>query len=281
MFKWILILFFLFFSCNGFSQQVGIGTNTPHPSALVDVTSTAQGFLPPRLTLQQRNAITNPPIGLTIWCSDCNEMQIYSGYMWTNLSGSAASLKSVPSIKICYHNWMYENLNIRTYRNGDTIPVVTDPVQWTNLTTGAMCWYNNDSTANSSTYGALYNWYALNDARGLAPEGWRLPSNNEWAILASCLNGDSVAGAKIKAVSPLWAVPNTGATNASGFSALPSGYRNNNGAFSTISQGGYWWSITENNPTTAWYRFASSSNLQLPSLNALKGYGFSVRCIKY
>ena len=176
--KYIKIFFFLFLSfitikiCN--AQNMGIGTATPDPSAKVDINSTTKGFLPPRLTFNQRNTISNPAKGLVIWCIDCNEMQVFNGNMWTNLSGASASVKSTPGVKICYGVWMYKNLDVRTYRNGDTIPLVTDPVAWANLSTGAMCWYNNDSVTFAAIYGRLYNWYAIHDARGLAPVGWRL-----------------------------------------------------------------------------------------------------------
>ena len=96
---------------------------------------------------------------------------------------------------------------------------------WATLTTGAYCYYNNDSATYAATYGKLYNWYAVNDPRGLAPAGWHVPSDAEWTELINCLGGEDVAGGKMKAVSALWYSPNTGATNSSGFTGLPGGYR--------------------------------------------------------
>ena len=278
------MLFFLlsgfFFSVKEYEQNVGIGTNTPNPSAKVEISSTDMGFLPPRMTYIQRNAIQHPAKGLVIWCADCDEMQVYNGFMWTNMSGAAASIITLPGVKICYHTWMYKNISVRTYRNGDLIPVVTDPVAWANLTTGAMCWYNNDSATFAPLYGALYNWHALNDPRGLAPAGWHLPTNVEWNILSNCLGGDSIAGGKLKDLSLLWTAPNTAANNSSGFTGLPGGFRNSNGLFSGAGNYGYWWSSTATNGNNAWSRFLLYGNANLTKLSNLKASGFSVRCVR-
>ena len=128
----------------------------------------------------------------------------------------------LPNVIIGAQTWSAKNLDITTYRNGDTIPQVTDPEQWGALTTGAWCYYNNDST-NNAIYGKLYNWYAVIDSRGLAPLGWHVPSDKEWYTLIDYLGGVDIAGGKMKSVSSLWISPNTGATNSSGFSALPGG----------------------------------------------------------
>src|SRR5690606_33259564 len=117
----------------------------------------------------------------------------------------------------------------------DVIPQVTDPTIWGNLTTGAWCYYNNDP-ANEIIYGKLYNWYAVNDPRGLAPVGWHIPSDSEWTILTDYLGGFEVAGGKMKETGTThWANPNIGADNSSGFTGLPGGYRAYNSAeFNTI-----------------------------------------------
>src|ERR1035437_2945754 len=119
----------------------------------------------------------------------------------TNSAGTAygneilfTTLASIPSVTICTQVWMLNNLEVTTYRNGDPIPQVTDPAAWGLLSTGAWCWYNNDSATNASTYGKLYNWYAVNDPRGLAPTGWHVPSDAEWTTLSTCLGGAFVAG---------------------------------------------------------------------------------------
>lgn len=262
------------------AQQVGIGTGTPAPSAMVEVSSTDKGFLPPRMTFAQREAIHKPAKGLMIYCTDCDELQVYNGFMWTNMSGASASIKALPGVLICYHTWMYKNAAVRTYRNGDTIPVVTDPVAWANLTSGAMCWYNNDSAANDNSYGALYNWYALADPRGLAPTGWHIPTNVEWNILTNCLGGETFAGGKMKEVSLLWSAPNTGASNSSGFTAYPGGYRKPDGQFSDAGNAGYWWSSTASGTSTAKGRSLVATTAQLLTTDHPKTAGFSLRFVR-
>ena len=153
------------------------------------------------------------------------------------------------TVSICDQVWMKKNLDVDHYRNGDPIPQVTDPTQWANLTTGAWCYYNNDP-ANRTTYGKIYNWYAVNDSRGLAPVGWHIPTDAEWTELENCLGGESVAGGKMKETGTThWLSPNTGATNESGFTALPGGSRSYmNGLYYEIGQSGAWWSSTEFTP---------------------------------
>ena len=137
------------------SQSIGIGTTNPQPSAKLDISATDKGFLPPRLSFSQRNTIQSPSAGLVIWCTDCNEMQVYDGTMWKNMSGCIASGPSISNIRICNNVWSLRNLDVYTYNNGDSIPLVTDPVQWSTLTTGARCWWLNDSASYGATYGQL------------------------------------------------------------------------------------------------------------------------------
>jgi uncharacterized protein (TIGR02145 family) len=119
--------------------------------------------------------------------------------------------------------WMVENLKTTKYRNGDPIPNVTGNA-WAALTTGAYCWYNNDAATYKATYGALYNWYAVADSRNIAPTGWHVPTDAEWTTLTTFLGGESVAGGKLKETGTNhWTSPNTGATNETGFTALPGG----------------------------------------------------------
>jgi uncharacterized protein (TIGR02145 family) len=275
-FTCIILFLSIVYYCS--SQHVIIGDSINDTSALVSINSTNKGFLPPRLTLSQREAIKKPAIGLMIWCTDNNEMQVFNGYMWTNLYGSSAGLIPAGSTKICLTTWMEKNLAVRTYRNGDSIPVVTDPVQWANLTTGAMCWYNND-TANKTTYGALYNWYAINDPRGLAPAGWHIGKNVEWGFLINCLGGDSTAGGKIKDAGVLWSNPNTGASNSSGFTALPAGYRNSNGTFAQINQQTGWWLKEGSGTTTAQSNWVNYQSAGIIRGTFDKNSGLSVRCV--
>ena len=146
------------------------------------------------------------------------------------------------SVTICSQVWMLKNLDVSKYRNGDDIPQVTDATTWANLTTGAWCYYENN-TANGTVYGKLYNWFAVNDPRGLAPSGWHIPSQAEWVTLQNCLGNDP--GGKVKETGTAhWNPPNTGATNSSGFTALPAGSRSNsNGVFEGIGGGTTWWDI--------------------------------------
>ena len=248
--KTLFLLSFLFLIiASGNAQNVGIGTATPNATAKLDVSSTNSGFLPPRMTYAQRNAITNPAAGLIIYCTDCanGEMQYYNGSNWMQMGVSLGSVPFViPSVTICNQVWMQKNLDVSTYRNGDVIPQVTDANQWAGLTTGAWCWYDNDSATYASTYGKLYNWYAVNDARGLAPTGWHVPSKTEWLTLSICLGGDAVAGFKMKEAGAVhWINANTNNNNSSGFTGLPGGARYGGGAFSNLGYLGLFWSSTE------------------------------------
>jgi len=186
-----------------------------------------------------------------------------------------------PSVSICCQRWMTKNLDVTTYRNGDAIPKVTNNAEWAALTTGAYCYYNNDSTTYAVTYGKLYNWYAVNDPRGLAPEGWYIPTDFEWTTLANCLGGDDVAGGPLKEIGTThWITPNTGATNLSGFSGLPGGVRASYGPFASIGNNGIFWSSTEFNTGNAWYHNLNYLNDDLFGAVDSKNNGFSIRCLR-
>jgi len=178
--------------------------------------------------------------------------------------------------------WAIENLNTSTYRNGDTIPQVTDQTDWDNLTTGAWCWYSN-SSANGITYGKLYNWYAVNDLRGLAPVGWHIPTLSEFQTLTTFLGGTTVAGGKMKSTGDvtvgdgLWTSPNTGATNSSNFTALPAGIRI--GSFSSIESIARFWTSIESG-SNANFLELNNYNDDVVYTTSLKRYGYSVRLIK-
>lgn len=281
--KIVLVGVFVALIFNSFSQNVGIGTATPHPSAALDVSAANQGFLPPRITLAQRNAITNPPAGLVVWCTDCSEMQVFNGFLWKNMSGHAASGINYPYIKICNDTWMLKNLAVRTYRNGDSIPVVTDPVAWSNLTTGAMCWCYNDQSYDT-IFGPLYNWYAVNDPRGFAPEGWHVATNKEWATAGECLGGDSIASIKMRDTSNLWnySLPfPVFANNSSGFTGLPGGQRLNNGEYHSLgTDGGFWWTSTPSTINNALANLLVYDGAMILHYNVSKKMGYSVRCVK-
>ncbi len=176
--------------------------------------------------------------------------------------------------------WMLKNLDVDHYRNGDTIPEVREDTAWANTTKGAWCYYNNDPT-NGTIYGKLYNWYAVTDPRGLSPEGWHVPSESEWNLLATYLGGKDIAGGELKDIDQaLWVTPNIGATNESGFSALPGGFRDGQGAFTTLGTGGDWWSSTVDYTADAWGRYIYYNYTGIYRRYFNKALGFSVRCIQ-
>ena len=176
--------------------------------------------------------------------------------------------------------WVVENWRSTKYADGTGIPNVTDGTNWSNLTTPAYCWYNNDSAQG---YGALYNWWVVDPAntKQIAPNGWRVSTNEDWDALADHLGGSSVAGGKMKTTGTSdWSSPNTGATNESGFSGLPGGGRNNNGNFLNVGNDGYWWSATVLNASGAWFLHLHRNNENLGMIDNYKGWGFSVRLVR-
>ena len=177
--------------------------------------------------------------------------------------------------------WINKNLEVTTYRNGDEIPLVTDPTLWAGLTTGAWCYYNNDA-AEGAIYGKLYNWYAVNDPRGLAPAGWHIPTDAEWATVGTSLGGNSVAGGKMKITgTTYWNSPNTGATNETGFGGLPGGFRNSDGSFYNKLYDGYYWTANSSSSTDALFRYLNSGNANLNTFSGLsKKLGYTIRCVK-
>jgi uncharacterized protein (TIGR02145 family) len=270
----------------GFSNaQVKIGgiTTSMNDASLLELESTTQGFLLPRMTYAQKTAITSPPAGLQVWCTNCGtsgELQIFNGTIWVTTNVVNGNLPPIPSVTICTQVWNLTNLDVTKYRNGDTIPEVTDPTAWAALTTGAWCYYDNDS-ANGAIYGKLYNWYAVNDSRGLAPTGYHIPTDTEWTTLTTCLGGESVAGGKMKETGTThWASPNQDATNISGFTGLPGGYRYNDGTFYDIGGNGIWWGSTQVGTAYAWVRNLDYNYGYAGRYGTNKENGFSVRCLR-
>lgn len=187
--------------------------------------------------------------------------------------------------------WMVENLKTTSYNNGTKIPNITDSIIWTGLTTGAYCWYHNDDR-NAKTYGALYNWYAVNTGK-LCPDGWRVPTDKEWKNLEGNADSrfgrdDSVwdmqggrgqdAGIRLKATSG-WNSDGSG-TDKIGFSALPGGERCSKGRFFVAGRSGFWWSSSENNDSIAWYRNIIYGLDDIYRNIHPKWMGFSVRCLR-
>ncbi len=181
-------------------------------------------------------------------------------------------------VRIGNQIWMLKNLKVTKYNDGTDIPNVTDNDQWAKISTGAYCWYRNDKN-NSETYGALYNWFAIETGK-LCPTGWHVPSDSEWLELTNFLGGEDVAGGKLKESGTThWKSPNKGANNESSFTALPGGSRYCDGSFNYIGDHGFWWSSIEDSSTHAWYRFMSFDQGLMRSYYNKTG-GFSIRCIK-
>ena len=254
-----LLSFFIsmLFICLAYAQNVGI--NTSDPSAKLHVNGT---FKVADGTQSAGKVLTSDSNGLASW----QPPPLPPPY---------------PGIWICCDLWMTKNLDVSTYRNGDAIPKVTDDAAWAALTTGAYCYYNNDSITYAATYGKLYNWYAVNDSRGLAPVGWHIPTHFEWYTLSTCLGEDAIAGGPMKEIGTThWTTPNTGATNFSGFTGLPGGFRNGGGMFYDIGTNSYLWSSTEDSSTNAWFGILSFDEVGFYRESSHKRLGFSVRCIK-
>jgi uncharacterized protein (TIGR02145 family) len=184
------------------------------------------------------------------------------------------------SVVIGSQVWMVENLKTTHYRDGTSIPNVTDDASWASLTTGSYCDYKNDAN-NSATYGRLYNWFATVDARNLAPQGWHVPTDADWTILMNYLGGEFGADVKLKEKGLAhWHYPNSGTTNETGFTALPAGYRGYGGTFYNLGNVETWWSTTDNNGVDAWDRYISYDVSAVSRLHENGSNGFSVRCVK-
>ena len=183
-------------------------------------------------------------------------------------------------IKIGDQTWTSKNLDVETCRNGDAIPKVEDQEEWANLTTGAWCYYENE-TANGTTYGKLYNWFAVKDLRGLAPSGYHVPTDAEWTILTDYLGDEVVTKMQSTGLWPVSGWDDDGnSTNESGFAGLPGGYRANSGEFDDVGAGGDWWSSSEGSADDAWGRSLGFDYGNVyRSLNN-KQNGFSVRCLR-
>ncbi|OYU84756.1 MAG: hypothetical protein CFE24_05425 [Flavobacterium sp. BFFFF2] len=199
---------------------------------------------------------------------------------------------AIASVTICTQTWMLKNLDVTTYSDGTPIPQVTNQTAWQNLTTGAWCYYENDP-AKGAIYGKLYNWYAaagIYDAasaanpalrKKLAPTGWHVPTDADWTTLYICVGGESVAGGKMKETGTAhWQSPNTDATNSTGFTGLPGGFRNNNGTFVNIRKVGEWWSSSEFSTADAWYHYIWNQFTDASHDYGNKTKGSSVRCLR-
>jgi len=286
--------------------NVGIGTSTPTIAAALEVNSTTSGFLPPRMTTVQRNAIANPPAGLLIFNSTTISLEFYTGTEWINLAyliPDGIPCPGVPSIiyggqtyntvKIGMQCWMKDNLNIGTRIAGSINQTNNDIIE-------KYC-YNNDE-ANCIIYGGLYQWDELmnyttssntnpSGRQGICPSGWHIPSDPEWCQLETYLDvyvdcsafgftGSDIGGRMKEIGTSHWASPNSGATNKSGFTALGGGNRQISGTFGFLYECGYFRSSTENSPTLSSIRDLKYQYSQILVGSYEKNQGFSARCVK-
>ncbi len=185
----------------------------------------------------------------------------------------------VEIVDVGIYDWTTKNLDVQTFRNGDTIPEAKTNNEWEKASIDgnpAWCYYNNDPELGAK-YGKLYNWYAINDPRGICPEGWHIPSDKEWNILINELGRN--AGVKLKS-SDGW-YKNGNGTDSIGFSALPAGIRYPSGIFDRLERSAYFWASQNGN--YVWHRFLehNDSRLGTRTYHSLKkGTGMSVRCIR-
>lgn len=197
------------------------------------------------------------------------------------------------TVRIGNQTWMAENLNVAHYRNGDSIPEIIDNNEWRNAGMGATCLYDHN-LALGDLYGRLYNWYALYDARGLAPDGWRIPNDDDWKELEEYLGMSKAEandyefrgtdqGSQLAGKADLWIddvlVKNPNFAK-SKFDAVPGGFRNGAGKFYSINIEAYFWTLTEYYNYFAFHRLISSYYSNIYRFRSFKNSGYSVRCIK-
>ena len=196
------------------------------------------------------------------------------------------------TVQIGDQRWMLENLRTTKYNDSTSIALVSDNFAWSNLETPGYCFFDttgrNYSLYAKDPFGALYNYYVVADtnSRNVCPVGWHIPSDSEWTTLFTFLGGGDIAGGKMKTTGTVeggtgyWLDPNTGATNSSGFSGLPGGYRFSNGNFLSIASTGFWWSGSESNSNDGDYIVVTKDDNLASLFSGSKKGGFSVRCVK-
>lgn len=234
----------------------------------------------PMLTPRQKS--NNKPSPNTIIPTNPVNNPVYTNPVNTTVQDNNITLTDIDgniykTVRIGNQIWMAENLKTTRYKNGISIPNVKDENEWIKLTEGAYCFYENDA-ANNSASGKLYNWHAVNNINGLAPNGWHIPSDEEWTILLNYLGGDDAAGNKMKYTNG-WE-DNGNGTNSSEFTGLPAGTRYDGGLFYYKGFKTYFWSATEDDTDYAWIRGLYNNYSDAHRSSSNKNYGFSVRCIR-
>jgi len=288
-----------------YGQNLGIGANTftPDNSALLEIRGT-KGLLIPRMTTAQRDSMTlssTPAQSLLIFNTTT---KCYEGYvdgqwnqLWCSFTCGTSTVTydgvTYNTVQIGNQCWFKENLRTTKYNDGTSITKITNNSTWASTTSGAYCCYSND-TSNCTTYGALYNWYAVNTGK-LCPSGWHVPSDAEWTTLTDYLSANSTywCGSDSSYIakslaSTTWNLSTTtcavgnnlSANNSTGFSALPGGYRNYSGSFRNFGGNGCWWSSTANGGSYAWTRTLDYNSAKVLRSYDNRRYGFSVRCLR-
>ncbi len=291
-----------------FAQSVGINEDDSDPdsSAILDLKSSNKGFLPPRLKDSVIFNITSPATGLVVYSIDANLPLFFDGNDWIRMTTGSVYYKSKPDVSDIDGNvystvqigdqlWMAENLKTTTYNDGISIELIENDSAWNNDSTGAYCWYDNDQVTNADTYGAIYNWHAVNTGN-LCPDGWHVPTDEEWKTLEmelgmSQTEADNSShrgtneGSKLAGNGTLWnsgSVRNNDAFGSSGFTALPGGQRAPYGEygddFKLMEVEGYWWTGTE--PSNNWRYIGWGGSGVYRHNNTSPKYGFSVRCLR-
>ncbi|MES2848058.1 MAG: fibrobacter succinogenes major paralogous domain-containing protein [Bacteroidota bacterium] len=273
-------------SCTaGLINKKGIVFDTLSNITFDDAHTTNEGPRPGLFTSHLTNLLPGKTYFFKAYCTT------FSGDTFLGSIASFTTASPVPDsllIEICNKKWMKRNLGVVTYRNGDTIPQVTDATQWRLTAAGAWCYYNNDPSTEA-VYGKLYNWNAVNDPRGLAPTGWHIPTNSEWFSMVACIDPSadttceacihySTAGPALKDTGTVHWQTSTG-TNSSGFTALGAGGRNSTGAFSGLKQFGEWWTSTTLSGFAKTHGVSTFSNSVIGAVQP-KNTGCSVRCVK-
>lgn len=258
------------------------GENTSFNITVPASQGTITGNTPVAVSLNLTGLLPGTPYYYKIKATNADGVTISNnGAIMTNSPVTDADGNVYDVVLIGNQKWMTENLKTTRYKDGTSITNITDGGNWGSIGSGAYCWYDNDASTNKNTYGALYNYFAVADPKGLCPGGWHVPSQSEFTTLIDYLGGQAVAGGKMKETGTLhWSSTYPGVTNESGFTSLPAGYRYTNGQFNGIRNAGYNWSSTLSAPGSSWYLDLQPSYLNAFLNNDNNASGKSVRCLK-
>lgn len=226
------------------------------------------------MTIINKQSISHIVISLLLLISvtgcEKEDKPVYSGETVTDIDGNVYN-----TVKIGNQLWMAENLRVTRYNDGTPIPFIFEKNAWANTRRGAFCWYNNEEK-----WGTLYNFFAVDSFR-LAPDGWHVPTHQDWTALSDFLGGEEVAGGKLKETGAVrWYSPNNSATNDYWFTAVPGGFRSLDGTFSSFGGGAYWWSSTIYDGANAWNRRIFWNSTEIVREHIGYEHGLSVRCVK-